>query len=604
MARLIRRWLVVLLTFFLAAPAGADDKLPVKPADKPPVKPGEARRTALVQAGYTLVPLTLKPGQLPPGVPPVPIAESLGLYVDGAVGPEKVRFLLDSGAETMLDLKLAKRLKLELGAEVPSAGVGGRSAGRPTIVPGLMIGPYDTRKDWPKVAVEAEDLSVWPGVPGVLGIDVFDAWGAVVDFPARALYLRSPLTTAWPRLAGTWTVTSWQEDGAARKLDPKAPPMFEFADRRLKLTDGGQTREFSIRMVSADDGVNMVDLFDPKQEGKPDPVTLADGLVKVKDGAMTACLALDVKKAKESPAEFAAPKGSGYVLLELKRTGPDAQKPPADPLHELLLKDGYTAVQMDREPDGKRIVTARVGRHDLRLVVDTGAVVSAFDTAGLGKWGAERLGKMETLGFGGKAMGEKIILRGLKLGGYDTRRAWMEVAGHGYDLAELNKLLVEQKRQPIQGVLGNIDLLTGSAVIDFGTNTLYLRPAKETVGPLLEGKWVGVRYESEGKKGRYAPGETAVEFKAGRARFTTLAGTTETGFHLQDLGDRYRVGGFVLGTDELADEFMYPSGVVLLRLDGGTLTLVIGQGLVRKEPTEFAAPKGSGLLLIEYERAK
>jgi hypothetical protein len=28
------------------------------------------------------------------------------------------------------------------------------------------------------------------------------------------------------------------------------------------------------------------------------------------------------------------------------------------------------------------------------------------------------------------------------------------------------------------------------------------------------------------------------------------------------------------------------------------------QGPVRKEPTEFAAPAGSGLLLVEYERAK
>ena len=93
------------------------------------------------------------------------------------------------------------------------------------------------------------------GVPGgVLGMGVLDPWAAVVDYPARALYLRPPLTTAWPRLAGTWTVTNWQEDGAARKLDPKAPPTFTFADRRLKLTDGGQTREYAIRLVPSDDG--------------------------------------------------------------------------------------------------------------------------------------------------------------------------------------------------------------------------------------------------------------------------------------------------------------------------------------------------------------
>ena len=73
--------------------------------------------------------------------------------------------------------------------------------------------------------------------------------------------------TAWPRLAGTWTVTSWQEEGQVRKLDPKAPPTFTFADRRLKLTDGGQTREYAIRLIPRANGVDKVLLFDPKRRG-------------------------------------------------------------------------------------------------------------------------------------------------------------------------------------------------------------------------------------------------------------------------------------------------------------------------------------------------
>ena len=46
------------------------------------------------------------------------------------------------------------------------------------------------------------------------------------------------------------------------------------------------------------------------------------------------------------------------------------------------------------------MAAARVGRHDLRLMVDTGATVSAFDTAGLDKWGAKRLGEVEVDGLG------------------------------------------------------------------------------------------------------------------------------------------------------------------------------------------------------------
>jgi hypothetical protein len=70
--------LVVLLTFFLATPVGAEDK--------PAAKPADARRAALVRAGYTPVPLALDPRH-----------RQLRVFVDGAVGPEKVKFFLDSG---------------------------------------------------------------------------------------------------------------------------------------------------------------------------------------------------------------------------------------------------------------------------------------------------------------------------------------------------------------------------------------------------------------------------------------------------------------------------------------------------------------------------
>jgi len=140
-------------------------------------------------------------------------------------------------------------------------------------------------------------------------------------------------------------------------------------------------------------------------------------------------------------------------------------------------------------------------------------------------------------------------------------------------------------------------------VIDFGTNTLYLRPIKETLWPQLAGKWVGVAWESNGKKGRYAAGDAAVVFKNGRVRFVTKNAAAEWGFHLYDQCDKYRVGLFDPKTDVLADGFKYASGG-LLKLSGGNLTLVMERGQVRKEPTEFAAPAGSGLLLVEYERAK
>lgn len=253
------------------------------------------------------------------------------------------------------------------------------------------------------------------------------------------------------------------------------------------------------------------------------------------------------------------------------------------------------------------MVAARVGQHDLRLMVDTGMTLTAFETAGLGKWGAVRQGETEANALRGKVKGENVNLRGLQVGEYDTRRAWAVVYGCGFELAGLNKFFSEQKRRPIQGLLGNLDLLNGSAVIDFGTNTLYLRPVKETVGPQLEGKWVGGAWEFDGKKGQYKPGDAAVEFKGGRIRLTNPGGeTTEWAFHLEDEGDQYRIGWFDPKADELADGFTTYPGGGLFKLTGDTLTMVTartGAG-VAKEPTEVAAPKGSGLVLIEYKRAK
>jgi len=456
MAHLIFPWLVALSSCFLTPFA--------RGADPSPKKATDVRRAALENAGYTHVPLTL---------------DNMLFYVEGTIGTEKVKFLLDSGGQsTVLDLTLARKLKLELGKETAGVGVGGVTVGRETHFPGFKIGSFDAGKDAPKTTAVAADLSVWPRVPGVLGADLLDSWGAVIDYPARALYLRLPL----------------------------------------------------------------------------------------------------------------------------KRTS-DAQKPPADPLSDRLLKNGYTAVPLEREPNGLWMVAAITGKHDLRLMVDTGANVSAFDAAGLEKWGAKRFGGGEAKGFGGKAMTEKISLRGLTLGKYDTRRVWQEVYGSSTDLTAMNEGLAQQKRKPISGMFGGLDLLNGSAVVDLSTNTLYLKPIKETVAPRLEGKWVGVSYEFDGQKGQFKPGDGSLEFKGDKFVSTQEGKTVEWAFHLEDLGDRFRIALFKANMDELADGFKY-SRVALIKLDGDTLVMASQQGANKEMPTEFAAAKGSGVSVIEFKRAK
>lgn len=562
--------------------------------DKPAAKPDDPRRAALLKAGYTAVPLTYDP-------------KNLCFFADGTIETEKVKFFVDSGARvTMIDAKVAKAAKLELGAETASPALGGVSTTRPTAFSKMNIGPVDIGKDWAWLDGEVGDVSRMVGSPqAVLGIEILGTRGAVIDYPNHTLYLRPPLVSAWPRFSGTWEVTSWQEEGAARKLDPKAPPTFKFADRRLTITDGAEAREFDMFLWPNFECDSV--LFYNYGRKKPEPPA-AGGLVSFKDGRMTACMILNPDKKNEGfpiPTEFAAPKGSGRVLLELKRTAAADEKP-ADPLRELLTKQGYTAVPMESMPGGGRVVAARTGKHDLRLIVDTGCSMTTFDSAGLKKWGGKPGERIEGKGWGGKFTGEISVLRSLKVGEYDTLRAWGGTECIGTDLSNLNTFFQQHKLKPVDGFLGNLTLQNGSAVIDFHTNTLYLRPLKDTLWPKLEGKWKGVAQEMDGQRARYPDAATpTVEFKDGRYTYSAFGESIQWGLHIQEYGPHYRAGLFNPKADGPTQKSGYDSGFIFKLTDGRlTIVRIIDSKKAKEEPIEFAAPKGSGLVLMEFERAK
>lgn len=544
-------------------------------ADKPAPKPADPRCEALLKAGYTAVPLTYDDGQL---------------VAEGQVLTEKGKFLVNTGTHLpLIERKVARKLKLEFGDRVPTAGSGGSADGRVVRLPGLTLGGYDTRKDVNRMPAVAADLSkLGNNLSGSLGVQALDVFAPVIDYPARTLYLRPPLKTAWPKLAGKWTVTSWKEEGAKRDLDPKSPPTLDFADHRLKLTDGGKTREFGIQ-AAPDGGDYTLVLFDPKQEGKTDIDYQAGGLVRVDGGTMTACLFLDIAKVKGMPTAFDAPKGSGFVLLEM--TTADRRPAAPDPLRDLLTKDGYTAVPLSREATGERVLAGTAGKQELLLHLDTGTTVTYLDTEVVNNLKADPVGQLHKV-------------RGLKLGGYDTRATAATMFAATTDYAAINSARNAHQLPPLHGTVGQMELHGGSAVIDLHSDTLYLRPLKQTVGPRVEGKWVGAEWEQDGRKGKYTPDEVAaLEFKDGRLVLTHGKKTFEWAFHVVERGTYYRLDLFDPKKKEDADELAYDM-TAHLKLADDKLSLLTPTGAVKAEPTRFAAPKGSGLLLIEFERAK
>jgi uncharacterized protein (TIGR03067 family) len=293
------------------------------------------------------------------------------------------------------------------------------------------------------------------------------------------------------------------------------------------------------------------------------------------------------------------------VLLELKRTAPADEKP-ADPLRELLTKQGYNAVPMESMPGGVRVVAARTGKHDLRLAVDTGCSMTTFDSAGLKKWGGKSEERIEVKGWGGKSSGQMSLLRSLQVGEYDTLKAWGGTECIATDISPINTLFQQHKLKPIDGMLGNLTLHNGSAVIDFHTNTLYLRPLKDTLWPKLEGKWKGVAQQMDGVRGKYpATVAPTVEFKGGRYIYSSAGQSKDYGFHVQEYGPHYRVGLFDPKADGPTGKSGYDSGFIFKLTDGKlTIVMIVDSTKAKEEPFEFAAPRGSGLVLIEYERAK
>jgi len=290
------RLLVVLFALFLAPPAvGADDKPPAKPE-----KPGDARRAALERAGYTPVPLAVEP-------------RHLAFSGDAVIGTEKVKFDLDSGATwSSIDLKLATRLKLKLGGEAASLGLDGKQVGRWAYVPGLKLGRYDTRKDFPNVPAQAVDLSGRPGAPGgVLGMEVFDPRAAVIDYPARTMYLRPTFTTVWPRLEGKWAAVRYEFDGNKGRYKP-GDGAVEFKGGRVRFTSKDGVKEWGFHLEDELD-LYRVGLFDPKADELADGFRYAGGGLLLRLNGDTLSLVMG------EPDEFGAPAGSGLLLVEYER---------------------------------------------------------------------------------------------------------------------------------------------------------------------------------------------------------------------------------------------------------------------------------------------
>jgi len=245
-----------------------------------------------------------------------------------------------------------------------------------------------------------------PRIDGILGNGLLIVNSAILDYPARTLYLRTPLGSLWPEIEGRWAATGGQEDGRERKIDPKDPPKLEFKDRRLHLTDGTKRYTFGVHVKPEKDRFTLV-FFDSEKELAKQLGYTACGLLKVSGDKLTVCLCLDpsqCKKGEEFPDDFKAGADSGHILLEFQREKVAGRLvSAAEPLRAVLEKKGYVAVPFIQEEGAWGVcVACKCGTETVRLLVDTGAEVPAMDTRLMKKLGLKAKKVITAVGIGGE----------------------------------------------------------------------------------------------------------------------------------------------------------------------------------------------------------
>lgn len=288
---------------------------PVTPPPPPDPASADANRVRMEKDGYVAVPL-------------IQDEEGGGFVVECRSGKDAWRMLLDTGAESSsLDLALVRKLGLKLEGEVTGVGIEGTRAGREVSLRGFSMGAFDTRDMANTLSCAAFDFTAMnasrrqlkrPRLDGLLGHSFLRLTAAVVDYPAKTLYVRTPLAGLWPSLEGTWVAAAGEEDGRPRRIDPSAPPRVEFKNRRVALTDGPNRHHFGIHVRPGKDA-HAVALFPPGQEHAGQTAYRAGGLLRVSGDRLSLCLCLDVAKARGFPTDFKAPAGSGRLVLECKK---------------------------------------------------------------------------------------------------------------------------------------------------------------------------------------------------------------------------------------------------------------------------------------------
>lgn len=299
------------------------------------------------------------------------------------------------------------------------------------------------------------------------------------------------------------------------------------------------------------------------------------------------------------------------VVLLLSAKADDQQKPllkqpvaVVDPQRVFLQKQGYVAVPLlQDEKGGCFTVGCKSGAKTFRFGLDTGAENSSLDISLVKKLGLKQRNDIRTAGIDGIQKGVEVTIRELSIGDFDSRATVNTLVLNAFDYTALNADRDQRKLPRCDGNIGHSALWYSAAVIDYSTRTLYLRTPLDNLWPKIEGQWVAVNGQENGRKRQIDP-KTAprLEFKNRCFHLTDGANTYTFGLHVKPEKDHYALV-FFDQANEFAKQLEYKTGG-LLKVSGNQLSICIALDPAKGMPDDFKAPADSGRLFLEFRREK
>lgn len=139
----------------------------------------------------------------------------------------------------------------------------------------------------------------------------------------------------------------------------------------------------------------------------------------------------------------------------------------------------FEIVNLDDQQNIQPIIDAQIGKHSIRLVVDTGASHSCLSKKSV----KHLIGKTETeadvvVGVGRGKLNNKLVhVPSFKIGDLEIQNYPFLIL----QIAHINKMLLSLGLRTIDGLLGSDILYKYNAIIDYGRQKIFFQDGEEEI---------------------------------------------------------------------------------------------------------------------------